>query len=263
MPNDTLNIPVEENKDTPQEHIDEMLNRVNQENGEVTDNPESSTGLEDYTDDNGMLFGKFKTPADLAKAYGELEKKLGRKPETTQNDEAPAGTTSEGGASDTLAGIARTFIENDNEMTPEIKETLSKLGVSEDDFNGYVEYITTQAEQATNRIIESIGGTDNFNAMQEWAANNLNDAEKQAYNDAVNGTVEAAALAVRGLYDRFAKESKRDPDPMRGTDNSNGMTNVGFKSRAEMTAAIRDPRYKKDEAYRKEVERKIANSKFF
>jgi hypothetical protein len=37
-------------------------------------------------------------------------------------------------------------------------------------------------------------------------------------------------------------------------------TSSAFRSVAELTSAMADPRYKNDSAYRKDVERKLANS---
>lgn len=109
------------------------------------------------------------------------------------------------------------------------------------------------------QVFSSVGGQESYQQMIQWAGQNLTAEETEAYNQAVeSGNLNQVMFAVRGLHARFAASSgAAEPKLMKG----GGKTNPGsFNSTAEVVAAMSDPRYKNDAAYRSEVERKLANS---
>ncbi|MBZ5882535.1 hypothetical protein LAX69_24565, partial [Escherichia coli] len=99
-------------------------------------------------------------------------------------------------------------------------------------------------------------------SISAWAASNLTNAELQAYNAQVEGgNLTAAKMAVQGLKARFEAENGNEPSLLNGV--TGGDSTEVFRSTAELTAAMRDPRYKKDPAYRADVERKLSKSSLF
>ena len=97
---------------------------------------------------------------------------------------------------------------------------------------------------------------EGYAEMIAWAKDNLSSEEKDAYNRVVNGRdLDATKMAVQGLQARMSNTA--EPNLVRGKQSS---TTDKYESMAQVTAAMSDPRYEKDPAYRKEVEQKIARS---
>jgi hypothetical protein len=83
--------------------------------------------------------------------------------------------------------------------------------------------------------------------------------EVKAFNAAVIGTPAAQSLAISGLKARFEAAVGSDPSLVRGSAAAGG-AGAGYQSRAEVTADMKDPRYKKDPAYRAAVQAKLSRS---
>ena len=95
--------------------------------------------------------------------------------------------------------------------------------------------------------------------MMQWAKQNLNAQEIDAYNVTVNGRdIEQTKLAVMGLQARYSAAEGIEPNLVRGR--SAGEAKGGYRSWAEVTTAMKDPRYQSDEAFRNDVQNKISNS---
>lgn len=134
---------------------------------------------------------------------------------------------------------------------------LEKAGLPRAFVDGWIEGREAQAEQHRQRLYGEVGGEAVFTQVQEWARANLRPAEIKAYNDAVSrGDVEMMALAVRGLHAKHLAAVGSRPTLIGG--DASPAAAEGFGSQAELTAAMRDPRYRKDATYRAEVERKLS-----
>ena len=97
----------------------------------------------------------------------------------------------------------------------------------------------------------------------EWAGNNLSEAEHTSYNNTVNGKdIEATRLAIQGLNARYKNSEGIDPNLQSG-DKPTGANAPGFRSWGEVTAAMSDDRYQKDEAFRSDVQAKMKNSRLY
>ena len=97
--------------------------------------------------------------------------------------------------------------------------------------------------------------------MMEWASSNLSEAEVNAYNSTVNGKdIEATKLAIAGLNARYKNAEGVEPNLAKG-DRPSSSNAQGYRSWAEVTAAMSDPRYSKDTAYQADVQAKIKNSR--
>ena len=68
-------------------------------------------------------------------------------------------------------------------------------------------------------------------------------------------------MAVRGLYSQFASAGGKAPNLIQG--NTSGSAVKPFNAAAQVTEAMRDPRYKNDPAYRKTVEDRLAVTSSF
>jgi hypothetical protein len=174
---------------------------------------------------NKMLAGKFKDTESLEQAYLELQKKLGESRDEVQQ----ADDTDEAGEEDDEEEVAE---EPDGQQL-------------------------TQAQ--ADKLFEMVGGKKAYQAMIEWAGQNLSESEVQMY-DSVMGRGDPSAIffAVQALQSRYGDAVGKDGKMLTGRGTSNeGST---FRSQAELVQAMSDPRYDNDPAYRQDVIRKLEKS---
>jgi hypothetical protein len=212
---------------------------------------------------------KFESPEDMAKAYAELQAKLSGKEEpkpvdTEGMDEAEiAASEVASKAGLDYAALSEEYAAN-GKLTDESYQTLlDKAGLSRETVDGYIEGRQAVAREAEYRAYAIAGGEDQYAEMVSWAGANLTPAEIAAFNKGVtNSTAEETALAVAGLKSKFVAARGQEPALLNGGAGAE-LAAQGYTSHAEMTAAMRDPRYAKDPAYRKSVEQKVAVSNIF
>jgi hypothetical protein len=211
---------------------------------------------------------KFNSVEDLAKSYSELEKKLGdnTKEETPKEDTpkekakndldiAEKAVESAGLNMDKLA----TEYNEKGELDVKSYEALEKAGIPKDYVNQFIEGQKAIADQQATSIKDMVGGADAYTEMSNWAAENMSEQEKTAYNTAVNSKdIETAKLAVVGLKAKFESANGNEPSLVEGKGTITGQG--GYKSWAEVTAAMGDDRYQKDPAYQNMVQEKLSKS---
>ena len=126
---------------------------------------------------------------------------------------------------------------------------------TEDQAGGF-EPISQEEEQT---IVDSIGGADNFSAVQQWANENLNQEEIEAYNREVNsGDYYRARNALQSMYFAYQDQAGFEPELMGGR--LSGNSSDVFRSTAEVMAAMSDSRYLNDSAYTQDVQDKLIRS---
>jgi hypothetical protein len=217
---------------------------------------------------------KFKSAEDLAKAYGELEKKMGapRQGAEAENEadkaNQPAKTEEQSKQEQAVASAWETkFVDFSKEysekgqLSDQSFSKLNEMGYPREVVEAYIEGQKAIAEKSTSGLLNDIGGQDNFVAMRDWAAANVPENELNVYNSMLEGSSEQAAMAVKGMYARYQAAqggSYKQPRLLSGSQ-TQGST-APFRSTAELTRAMSDPKYKADPAYRKEVEQRLAIS---
>jgi hypothetical protein len=220
--------------------------------------------------DESLLAGKYKTPEELEKAYKELEAKLGS---TKENEETPKEneeetkeaedvpqTKEEAEAKVEEAGLDFSKLNDEYAQAGELSEdtykALEAKGIDKQTVDAYIAGQEALAQQEVAKLHQSVGGEEEFTAMIEWAADNLNDTDKAKFNKAVENP-DVAEFAIQGLYAKY----RADAGPTFVTGNTTSSTS-GYQSQREMMRDMASPQYRTDAAYRKAVEQKIARSKF-
>lgn len=211
---------------------------------------------------------KFNSVEDLAKSYAELEKKLGDNKQEEPKEETPKTETKTSDLEIAEKAVESAGLNMDNlateynekgELDAKSYEALEKAGIPKDYVNQFIEGQKAIADQQANSIKEMVGGADAYAEMSNWAAENMSEQEKTAYNTAVNSKdIETAKLAVVGLKAKFEKANGSEPKLVEGKGTITGQD--GYKSWAEVTRAMSDDRYQKDPAYQAMVQEKLANS---
>ena len=237
--------------------------------------PEQSS--EDKTFENESrpewLPEKFKSAEDMAKAYGELEGKLGKSDETNKDLEPKEETKKEEGdlsidkAEKAVenAGLNMSSLQDEYNDGGQLKESsyeaLQKAGIPKDYVDAFIKGQEAIATQTSNTLKQEVGGTESYNNMMSWAADNLNEAEISSFNKTVNGKdIEATRLAIQGLNARFKNNVGDDPS-LQSANKSTSANAPGYRSWSEVTTAMNDERYASDEAYRIDVQNKLNNSR--
>jgi hypothetical protein len=125
-----------------------------------------------------------------------------------------------------------------------------------EDQAGGLEPISQEEEQT---IVESIGGRENFSVVQNWAMENLNQDEIEAYNREVNsGDYYRARNALQSMYFAYQDQAGFEPELMGGR--LSGNSSDVFRSTAEVMAAMSDSRYLNDSAYTQDIQDKLIRS---
>ena len=224
---------------------------------------------QEQSDRPDWLPEKFKTPEDMSKAYSELEKKMGAgakedqaeveqsETEAEDNEEQTEENSSE--AYQTIAEASKEFFENDGQLSEETYNALEKAGLPRDLVDSYAagQQALLQSEEGQIKSVAQ----GNYDAMAEWANENLPQEEIDAFDEVVTGgSISQAKLAVQGLYARYQNEVGAKPKLTQGS--VNGVSTMPFKSMQELARAQSDPRYKSgDKAYHEEIDRRLSVSK--
>ena len=228
--------------------------------------------------EHSQYAGKFKSAEDLEKAYLELQKKLGQKDESSPTDENESDDSdgTEETSQDEESPVAKRvsflkeaseeYYSNDNQLKPETIEKLKGMP-SEELIEAYLELqknnpvVQSQplSDDAAKDIVASVGGQEAYNDTLAWAADNLKPEEVAAYDNVVNsGNKDAIFFAVQALNQRYKDSVGFEGQRISGK--APKATVKGFRSNAELAAAISDRRYRTDPAYRFDVEQKLASS---
>lgn len=213
------------------------------------------------TDENRpeWLPEKFNSPEELAKSYNELQSKLAQPEEESTEEKA---TETEDANINSAISSATTEFEEKGELTDASYKALAEAGIPKEFVDAYVAGQTAVADTESLKVMETVGGQEQYQAMSEWAMENLSETELGAYNEMVeSGSMEQAQMAVAGLHARYTSSGAAGVNLAQG-----GTSGVGikpFNSAAQVTEAMRDRRYSTDPAYRKEVEQRLAVSNAF
>ena len=174
-----------------------------------------------------LLAGKFKDPQALEQAYVELQKKLGEPRDEVQSTED----------------------ESESTEPAEEEETSSE---SEAD-------VETLSEAQAEQLMEMVGGDKAYKSMLDWAGDNFSKEEVEMYDGVMeSGNPNAIFFAVQALQARYNDAVGSDGQLLTGRGAQN--TDDSFKSQAELVAAMSDPRYDRDPAYRADLMRRLENS---
>lgn len=201
-------------------------NETPADQSELNADEQDSLAVAEAAESEQQLFaGKFKDTKSLEQAYIELQRKLGESRDEVQStDEADE----EDGEAD-----------DEEEVDEQPAERLTQ-------------------EQA-NQLFDMVGGKRAYQAMIQWAAQNLSENEVQMY-DSVMGRGDPSSIffAVQALSNRYNDAVGKDGKLLTGR--SSNAEGTAFRSQAELVQAMSDPRYDNDPAYRQDVMRKLENS---
>lgn len=248
----------------------EVMSMLPEENapGELNADEQDSlqVGQELEAAHEGLLAGKYKNAQELETAYVELQKKLGSAENTAEVKEQPEEESAEEPTSsdflDTLWSEASS--QNYTEDTVRQLENMSSTDLA----NMYLDYRQqvennaprAMSEQDVGQLKEVVGGNENYENMVQWASQNLSEQEIEMYDQVMDrGDPLSAYFAIQALAYRYQENTGYEGNMLQGkTANDDSQT---FKSQAELVAAMSDPRYDRDPAYREKIMQQLQYSK--
>ena len=210
---------------------------------------------------------KFKTAQELSKAYTELEKQFSAKQteEPVKEEEAKNLSIPKEEVSDSfnMDKYSNEYAEKGELGEASYKE-LAKQGLPKDLVDGYIAGQKSIADTQTADIQSVAGGQQQYGELIDWAGKNLSEGEQTAFNDLTQtGTTDQIKMAVQGLMTKAGMTNQPQAQQTMLQGDVSNVSVEQFNSVAQVTDAMNDPRYEKDPVYRKEVERKLANSSVF
>lgn len=208
---------------------------------------------------------KFKSPAELAKAYAELEKKIGQPKTDAPSSPAPEDPSIPKPQGDQVNGFQEftdEFTKN-GKLSDESYKRLESRGIPRALVDSYISNHQAASDsrmQAVEaQVVASVGGPESYAQMAVWASKAFNADEISTFNQVMqSGDAKMMMFAVNGLKARYEAQAEPKLISARPSNESNG-----FRSMAEMSAAMRDPRYAKDPSYRAEVAARMKSSNLF
>ena len=220
----------------------------------------------------GLLAGKYKNAEDLEQAYLSLQKKLGQE-ETEEEGEGEEEGIDEEVSEDAPAvslinEASEEYYANDGTLSEDTIGKFSNMS-SQDLVNAYLEIqannpqapqqAAVMSDAQVNQVQNQAGGEANYNAVTAWANENLPTNQIDAYDSVVDsGNPAAIGIAFQGLQSQYNEANGYEGRMLQGK--PAGSSGQVFRSQAELVAAMGDPRYDTDPAYRADVIQRLDSS---
>jgi len=217
-----------------------------------------------------LYAGKFQNAEELENAYLNLQKKLGGGDDDVQDTTLDEDEYYDEGTSagiELIQGASDEYWANDGQLSADTMEEFKNMS-SNDLVNAYIAIQEnnpnaqgpsadlTDAEM--NQVYNSAGGEAEYNRLTSWAAENIPESKLDAFNNIIDqGNATAIQIAVAGLRSEYESQEGYEGRMLTG---KAARTMDGFRSQAEVVAAMNDPRYDNDPAYRQDVYDKLERS---
>ena len=241
----------------------EVMSMLPDENaqGELNSDEQESLqiGEEMAKEQDTMLAGKYKDAQELEAAYLELQKKLG------EGGETPEATEETEEVEEQAASLFDRLWEESqsDEFNQDTLQELSKADPA-DLAKMYLEYRnnvsnTEISDDDANALKNTVGGEQQYSQLMQWANENLDSSEIDRFDSVIDsGDVNAAYFAIQALSYKYGDAVGVEGKLVQGKAPTD--TFKGYRSQAEVVAAMQDPRYDQDPAYRQEVMAKLERS---
>ena len=249
----------------------EILSMQEEPKTELTPDEQESLaiGKEMMAQQENLLAGKYKNAQELEKAYKELESKLGTQSEPDQE----LVESKEPEIKEEKTDVETEFLESlwyESQQEGEFKqEALDKLkGL--DPTKLAQEYLNYRAgnqppepralsKEDVKELHDVTGGKKGYNDMIKWALSNIDKSERDMFDAVIDsGDKQAAYFAVQAMNYRYNDAQGVDAPLLTGK--AAAPKAPGYKSQAALVAAMSDPKFDTDPAYRQEVMEKLARS---
>jgi len=243
---------------------------------EAEDKAKKMEDVSSQNEEASLIDGKFKSQDDLLKAYKELQTKLGKgeKTEEEGEDEEEEAPKVEAEVEEVIAPTVKLMEDlgaqyaKGEELSVDNLESLEKMD-SKELIKAYMEYNDRNSAKLADQRIkseevaaiqQSVGGSEAYGEMIQWAAGNLSEQEISDFNTVTNsGNTTAIKFAVENLSTKFKAKEGYEAPLVTGKGSKSGKGKV-YRSQAELARDIANPLYNSDPAFRQDVEQKLMRS---
>ena len=219
---------------------------------------------------------KFDSPEAMARAYSELENRFHASDEQLQQLEQQANYQQQ--AQEVMEtpphmvdqllderGLDFSVFQQEYNETGQLSEdaylALQEAGIEPQMVDTWIAGQEAIADQQIDSIYNMVGGEQVYNQMLEWAGDNLQPWEMDAFNDQIESLDANSMFAVQGLMARMQNDEGSPPMLYQGEPSQYSAPK--YDSLAQLTSAMSDPRYASDPAFRREVTNRLKNSELF
>lgn len=193
--------------------------------------------------------------AALAASYQELERAYSQPSQEQDADEMSNAVSQEVLSPESLQRYTNEVQEH-GDLTEESYAAFEANGIPREMVSEHVEGVKARSELMRMETLSQVGGQENYDQLTSWAMENLSDPEIDAYDATMHGgDPHQINMAIQGLYARY-QQANGTPNLLSGDTGQSSATN-SFRSWAEVTDAMRDPRYHRDAAYRQDVTNRL------
>jgi hypothetical protein len=229
--------------------LEEQAAAMDAENPETQEEPQVSDRPE-------WLPEKFSSPEDMARAYSELENRLSSQQLEAEETDAREELENVGVDYDALS---QEFWQN-GDLSDESYALLEQSGIPREIVDSYIESQIASVEAQRSSIMNEVGGPDGYNALTEWAADNLDEAEIDYFNNVMDSNDwRAIQMSVRAIAAR--RDAMEGIEPSRNLSGSlSGGGGGSYDSVQQLMSDMQNPAYENDPAFRAQVEAKLARS---
>jgi len=212
---------------------------------------------------------KFTSSQQMAEAYQQLERRMSQQSEPLEENAGIADlqAVSKSVTSETLAKYSEEFVSN-GQLSDESYADLSKQGVDKSAVDMYIAGQQALVTQNLNTVYQEVGGQQEYAQLIEWATRNLPETEINTFNEQVQAQrpdgsldMDRAMFAIKGLKAQQQGAEGRSPQLLQG--GQGAAEGNAFKSTAQVVAAMQDPLYESDPAFRQDVQDRLAISNIF
>jgi hypothetical protein len=162
--------------------------------------------------------------------------------------------------------ICETFWKNNGQIPQEMHDQLTGAGLSKVVVDAYLQGRAKEYgmnadinQKDIDGIKQSVGGEKAYESLMTWAGQNLSQDSINSFDNLINtGDAGSIQLAVNGLVAQYQNDAGYEGRMLQGKA-SKTSTDV-YQSQAQLVAAMSDPRYDNDPAYRQDVIAKLDRS---
>ena len=219
---------------------------------------------------------KFDSPEAMARAYAELETRFHSSDEQLQQYENQANYEQQAqeiretpahlvdqilAERDLDFSVFQQEYNETGQLSEDAYKALHEAGIEPQMVDTWIAGQEAIADQQIDSIYNMVGGEEAYNGMLEWAGNNLQPWEMDAFNNQIENLDANSMFAVQGLMARMQNEEGSPPMLYQGEPSQYSAPK--YDSLAQLTSAMSDPRYTSDPAFRREVTERLKYSELF
>lgn len=150
----------------------------------------------------------------------------------------------------------------DGKLSEATYTKLAEAGFPKTVVDAYIAGVEATASKFVNSVVGYAGGEKAFQQMTQFITG-LGETEAKAFNSLIdNGNLAVIKTAIEGYKARMVAKFGTNNPTILGSEEVPNQVPQGYPSKGEMVKAMSDKRYGRDPAYTKEVEAKVAKSKF-